>query len=76
MKDFFIYIHDFKDYSIELTLEINVYRPRHPSSDDVPEIDILNAIVNEDIGDYKMGQSFDVDLLNYDKVAEKYFNQD
>lgn len=75
MNDTFIYNHNFQDYSVELELELEVYNPRRQYNDDVAEIDILSAKINEEVEGYKVGQNFDISLLDYDDVASKYFNQ-
>lgn len=75
MKDSLTYNHSFEDYSIELELELEVYRPRFPDIDDVAEVEILSAKAKEDVGDYKTGQNFNIDLLDNDKVTDEYFNQ-
>lgn len=77
-NDGFTYHHNFKDYSVELDLELEVYRPRfgREEPDDCSEIEILKATVMEDIeGCWKKGQDFDTNLLDYDDVADAYFNR-
>lgn len=75
MSDTFTYNHNFQDYSVELEVEVNAYRPRHPDVDDVAEIEILSATVTEAVGEYEVGHKFDINLLDYDDVADVYFNQ-
>lgn len=74
MKDTFNYHHNFQDYSVELELELDVYRPNVIDVDDFPEIEILKATVIESIDVYKEGDDFPIDLINEDKVADQYFN--
>ncbi len=72
MKDTYTYNHNFDDYSVELELELEVYIPRHADVDDVAEIEILKATVMEDVGDYKKGQSFPLELIDSEEVADDY----
>lgn len=75
MRDTIIYTHNFEDYSVELELELDVYIPRHPDIDDVPEAEILSATVIEETGDYLTGQEFDINLLDNEQVMDVYLNQ-
>lgn len=72
MKDTYKYNHNFDDYSVELELELDVYVPRHADDDDVAEIEILNATVMEDVGDYKKGQAFPLELIDSEEVTDDY----
>lgn len=75
--DTFNYHHNFQDYSVELEIEVSVYRPRFEDVDDYPELEILKATVIEEIeGCFKKGQTFDINLLDYNEVADSYFNKD
>lgn len=74
MKDTLIYNHNFPNYSVELCVEVEVYKPRHPDIDDVAELQILSATVMENVGSFSVGQKFNVYLLDNDKVTEVYFN--
>lgn len=75
-KDSFTYDHNFQDYSVELEVTVEVYRPRFGKEepDDCTEVEILSATVMEDVGDYKKGQDFNVELLNEEDVADRYLN--